>query len=45
VEPRLPAEVAFRAWTDDGMLRHASFKGIRDDADEASIKMVDPRHG
>ncbi|MCZ4092388.1 hypothetical protein O3W52_20650 [Ensifer psoraleae] len=29
VEPVLVAEVEYRAWTDDGKLRHASFKGIR----------------
>lgn len=43
VEPTLPAEVSFRDWTDDGKLRHASFKGIRDDADEATIMVVEPR--
>jgi bifunctional non-homologous end joining protein LigD len=35
--PALVAEIAFRAWTDDGILRHASFKGLREDADEASV--------
>ncbi len=28
-EPLLIAEVEYRAWTDDGKLRHASFKGIK----------------
>lgn len=37
VEPALAAEVAFRAWTNDGKLRHASFKGVRDDADAGEI--------
>jgi bifunctional non-homologous end joining protein LigD len=37
VRPELVAEIAFRAWTDDGKLRHASFKGIRDDADAGEI--------
>ncbi|WP_082767388.1 non-homologous end-joining DNA ligase [Bosea sp. PAMC 26642] len=37
VEPALAAEVAFRAWTTDGKLRHASFKGVRDDADAGEI--------
>jgi bifunctional non-homologous end joining protein LigD len=36
-KPELIAEIAFRGWTDDGKLRHASFKGLREDADEASI--------
>ncbi|NNM72621.1 DNA ligase D [Enterovirga aerilata] len=36
VEPKLVAEVEFRGWTADRHLRHASFKGLRDDktADE-----------
>jgi bifunctional non-homologous end joining protein LigD len=31
VEPRLVAEVVFTGWTSDGMLRHPSFKGLRED--------------
>ena len=31
VKPKLVAEVAFAAWTADGLLRHASFQGIRED--------------
>lgn len=31
VRPELVAEVEFRAWTTDGHLRHASFRGIRED--------------
>jgi bifunctional non-homologous end joining protein LigD len=31
VEPRLVAQVEFTEWTEDGMLRHPSFKGFRDD--------------
>lgn len=34
--------VAFRAWTDDGKLRHASFKGLREDEDAADmLEIVD----
>lgn len=40
VEPTIAAEVAFRAWTNDGKLRHASFKGVRDDADVGDIFQV-----
>ncbi|MDW9855402.1 hypothetical protein GOB46_22890 [Sinorhizobium meliloti] len=29
-EPVLVADVEYRAWADDGKLRHASFKGIRE---------------
>ncbi|MEY9536059.1 DNA ligase D [Sinorhizobium fredii] len=31
VKPELVAEVEFRAWTADGHLRHASFRGLRED--------------
>jgi bifunctional non-homologous end joining protein LigD len=31
VEPRLVAEVAYGSWTDEGLLRHASFQGLRED--------------
>ena len=37
VEPTLVAEIEFRAWTGDGNLRHASFKGLRDNADSAKV--------
>jgi len=37
VDPVLTAEIAFRAWTNDGKLRHASFKSVRDDADAGEI--------
>lgn len=39
--PELVAEIEFRAWTNDGKLRHASFKGLRDQADAADIYEVD----
>jgi bifunctional non-homologous end joining protein LigD len=31
VEPELVCEVEFLTWTADGLLRHASFKGLRED--------------
>lgn len=31
VSPELVAEVEFRNWTPDGLLRHASFRGLRED--------------
>ncbi|WP_426130243.1 non-homologous end-joining DNA ligase [Pararhizobium sp. PWRC1-1] len=38
--PELVAEIEFRAWTNDGKLRHASFKGLRDEADASDIYEV-----
>ncbi len=35
--PILVAEVEYRAWTQDGKLRHPSFKGIRQRADNAEV--------
>jgi bifunctional non-homologous end joining protein LigD len=37
VEPTLAAEIEYRAWTSDGKVRHASFKGIRDPSDDVAI--------
>lgn len=42
VEPDLIAEIEFRGWTGEGQLRHASFKGLRDEADEASVYRITP---
>ena len=37
VRPELVAEVAFAEWTDDGIVRHASFQGLRDDKDPRQV--------
>lgn len=41
VEPRLVAEVEFRSWTGDGVLRHASFRGLREDKAAETITRED----
>jgi len=37
VEPVLVAEVEYRTWTDDGKLRHPSFKGINELEEESEV--------
>ena len=36
-EPRLVADVDYRGWTADQQLRHASFKGLREDKEPHSV--------
>jgi bifunctional non-homologous end joining protein LigD len=45
VRPELVAEVEFRAWTADGHLRHASFRGLRDDKPASDIVREHPQAG
>lgn len=37
VQPAIAVEIQFRGWTDEGKLRHASFKGVRSDAEMDDI--------
>ena len=37
VKPRLIAQVQFTEWTDDGILRHPSFQGLREDKSPTDI--------
>ncbi|MBY3524913.1 ATP-dependent DNA ligase [Rhizobium laguerreae] len=37
VRPELVAEIEYRAWTHDGKLRHASYKGLREEQDNAAV--------
>ncbi|MGE7368318.1 non-homologous end-joining DNA ligase [Neorhizobium sp. NPDC001467] len=41
VKPEIIAEVEYRAWTGDGKLRHASYKGIREKADADDVYEID----
>ena len=43
VRPELVAEVEFRAWTADGHLRHASFRGVRGDKMASEIIRETPK--
>jgi bifunctional non-homologous end joining protein LigD len=42
VKPKVIAEVAFSTWTADGLLRHASFEGIREDKEPTEITRETP---
>lgn len=37
IKPTLVAEIEYRAWTHDGKLRHPSYKGLREERDDAAI--------
>lgn len=41
VQPLLPTEIAFRGWTNDNNLRHASYKGLRESPDQSEIFQLD----
>jgi bifunctional non-homologous end joining protein LigD len=44
VKPELVAEVEFSQWTEDGILRHPSFKGLREDKSPREITRERPTH-
>lgn len=43
VRPELVAEVEYRAWTADGHLRHASFRGLRQDKPAREVVRETPK--
>lgn len=38
----IAAEIAYRGWTHDDKLRHASFKGLRENADGVAAFRMNP---
>lgn len=42
LEPKLAAEIRFAEWTSEGLLRQASFKGLRADKDSKTIRKETP---
>ncbi|MBL8844221.1 MAG: non-homologous end-joining DNA ligase [Hyphomicrobium zavarzinii] len=42
--PKLVAQIDYRAWTRDGLLRHASFKGLREDKPAAEVARPAVKH-
>jgi bifunctional non-homologous end joining protein LigD len=42
VQPQLVAEVKFAGWTNDGIMRHASFVGLRSDKEPEQIQFEQP---
>jgi bifunctional non-homologous end joining protein LigD len=44
IEPKLVAEIAFAEFTDDGILRHPSFIGLREDKPASKVVREVPKH-
>jgi len=44
IEPKLVAEIAFTEFTNDGILRHPSFIGLREDKQASQVVVETPKH-
>jgi bifunctional non-homologous end joining protein LigD len=44
IKPQLVAEIAFTEFTDDGVLRHPSFMGLREDKPASDVVVETPKH-
>jgi bifunctional non-homologous end joining protein LigD len=44
IKPKLVAEIAFSEFTDDGILRHPSFMGLREDKPASQVVVEVPKH-
>jgi bifunctional non-homologous end joining protein LigD len=44
LEPKMVAEIAFTEFTDDGILRHPSFVGLREDKAASQVVRETPKH-
>lgn len=44
IKPKLVAEIAFAEFTDDGILRHPSFVGLREDKSAGEVVREMPKH-
>src|SRR5690606_19801174 len=43
VKPKLVCEIEFKAWSRDKKLRHATFKGLREDKPAKEILLKEPK--
>ena len=44
IKPEMVAEIAFAEFTDDGILRHPSFLGLREDKPASEVVIETPKH-
>ena len=44
IDPKLVCEIAFTEWTEEGILRHPVFQGLREDKNPNDVVREDPAH-